>query len=184
MMRALRILAEDPHNTILIITGLTKLKLGDTFSDMKNVTIGTSNGLVYSWGENLSTMEEVAALQARRELIKNGDCKLPTSASSHTLLGMTLNDINSDCSQQREWKSIDFKIDWQAVRDIAVPIISKFTFRTNGTCQTPRLVCLSMCLLMNGFIWIDSIEFLVLVGPILVQIRSGVNVKQINVVLN
>ena len=33
---------------------------------------------------------------------------------------------------------LDYKIDWNSVRDISVPIISKFTFRTNGTCQTPR----------------------------------------------
>lgn len=29
-------------------------------------------------------------------------------------------------------------IDWDAISAIAVPIITKFTFRTNGTCQTPR----------------------------------------------
>ena len=32
-------------NTLIII--------GDTFKGMKNITIVTSNGLVYSWGENL-----------------------------------------------------------------------------------------------------------------------------------
>ena len=36
-----------------MITGLTKQKLGDTFFGLKNVTLATSNGLVYSWGQNL-----------------------------------------------------------------------------------------------------------------------------------
>jgi hypothetical protein len=37
----------------VVITGLTKQKLGDTFAGLKNVTLATSNGLVYSWGQNL-----------------------------------------------------------------------------------------------------------------------------------
>lgn len=36
-----------------MITGLTKAKLGDTFAGLKNVTLATSNGLVYSYGQNL-----------------------------------------------------------------------------------------------------------------------------------
>jgi hypothetical protein len=37
----------------VVITGLTKQKLGDTFAGLRNVTLATSNGLVYSWGQNL-----------------------------------------------------------------------------------------------------------------------------------
>lgn len=37
----------------MIVTGLTKLKLGTIFKDMPNVTLVTSNGLVYSWGANM-----------------------------------------------------------------------------------------------------------------------------------
>ena len=37
----------------MIVTGLIKLKLGETFHGLKNITIATSNGLVYSWGQNL-----------------------------------------------------------------------------------------------------------------------------------
>mmetsp|Transcript_19883 Transcript_19883/g.14613 ORF Transcript_19883/g.14613 Transcript_19883/m.14613 type:complete len:238 (-) Transcript_19883:46-759(-) len=48
---------------------------------------------------------------------------LPASASS---------------ASERVWDCMDFAIDWGAVGEIAVPIITKFTFRTNGTCQTPR----------------------------------------------
>ena len=39
----------------------------------------------------------------------------------------------------RTWGCLDFNIDWLAVRNIANPIITKFTYRTNGTCQSPRI---------------------------------------------
>lgn len=41
----------------MIVTGLTKLKLGTIFKDMPNVTLVTSNGLVYSWGANMENPE-------------------------------------------------------------------------------------------------------------------------------
>mmetsp|Transcript_2621 Transcript_2621/g.2601 ORF Transcript_2621/g.2601 Transcript_2621/m.2601 type:complete len:1079 (+) Transcript_2621:113-3349(+) len=39
----------------------------------------------------------------------------------------------------RTWDHMDLSIDWDAVKNIAVPIMSKFTTRTNGTCMTPRV---------------------------------------------
>lgn len=42
-------------------------------------------------------------------------------------------------SHGRVWDCLDFNIDWATVRNIAVPITTKFTFRTNGTCQSPRI---------------------------------------------
>ena len=53
MMASLRTLCDDPSNCVMVITGLTKMKLGDTFKDYPNLTIVTSNGLVYSWGKNM-----------------------------------------------------------------------------------------------------------------------------------
>ena len=38
----------------------------------------------------------------------------------------------------RVWEYNKGQIDWTAVTQIAQPIIEKFTFRTNGTCPTPR----------------------------------------------
>ena len=43
----------------MVVTGLTKLKLGDAFKGYPNVTLVTSNGLVYSWGANMLTQEEL-----------------------------------------------------------------------------------------------------------------------------
>jgi hypothetical protein len=110
----------------MIVTGLTKVKLGDVFGDMKNITLATSSGLIYSWGANLN----------------------PDNVDQ--------DDTTSNVSFQRNWGCLDFSIDWDAVRNIAgsvylsndnnfpfyfillVPIMTKFTFRTNGTCLSPR----------------------------------------------
>lgn len=137
-MASIRSLASDPRNCVLIVTGLTKLKLGDLFSDMANVTIGTSNGLVHSWGANLLTYDEMDKIASSAKLHDPTSpvTSNPNSNSNNSLLKLTMKDINEVSS--RWWDSLHFDVDWEAVRDIAVPIITKFTFRTNGTCQTPR----------------------------------------------
>ncbi len=54
MMEAVQRLSADPLNAILVITGITRMKFGQTFKDLKNVAIATSNGLIYSWGDMLA----------------------------------------------------------------------------------------------------------------------------------
>lgn len=169
MMDAIRKLSEDPKNVVMVVTGLTKLKLGDNFNDMNNVTIVTSGGLVYSWGDNLlknntpsyqayseyypstdaladglSAADSLSLVSERLESLKIG------KEQNKTLSGVKSNDslraaISSGLMQKhfsstgREWEFLPNTVDWQAVSDIAMPIISRFTFRTNGTCQTPRI---------------------------------------------
>lgn len=130
MMHALKVLSDDPNNIVMVMTGLTRLKVGDTFKGMKNITLVTSNGLVYSWGENLSSLCE-----RRKESTTRG-CS--TSALDSALFP---DDLFSQIDDEgREWSNFDFGIDWEAVCKIAVPIISQYTFRTNGTCLSPRWV--------------------------------------------
>jgi hypothetical protein len=50
----------------MIVTGLTKLKLGDTFSNMKNLTLVTSNGLVYRWGMNILNKQAASPIFVNR----------------------------------------------------------------------------------------------------------------------
>lgn len=114
LLQALKELSEDPLNIVVVITGLTKAKVLGTFADMPNITLATSHGLVYSYGANL-----------RQALDLSATITVPTSFSSSTV-------------EERKWEYLDGGIDWQTVSDIAVPIITKFTYRTNGTCQTPR----------------------------------------------
>jgi len=147
VMEAVRRLSEDPRNVVMVMTGLTRIKLGDTFKGMKNVTLVTSNGLVYSWGANLQTMEE-------KENLKRGMPTLSSSASSSSSSAANLAAAAAAAAAEQEysddrtphvddegrvWSYLDFQIDWQSVCKVAVPIISKFTYRTNGTCLSPRI---------------------------------------------
>jgi trehalose-6-phosphatase len=97
--------------------------------------------LVFSWGANLLNSSD---------LLKHKDF-LSTSASSERLSARVaqespefeqdfqgLNEYLQD-DEGRIWSYLNFNIDWQAVCHIAVPIITKFTFRTNGTCLSPRI---------------------------------------------
>jgi len=162
MMEALRKLNSDPQNAILIVTGLTKIKLGDTFKGLENITLATSNGLVYSWGKNLLTCEESEQLEISMGTIKEAEVIENSLESqleaaivarnrvrSRSFTASILLDDDNHMSAAalavfqdplgRSWTASDYKIDWIAVRNIAVPITTKFTFRTNGTCQSPRI---------------------------------------------
>jgi hypothetical protein len=49
-----------------------------------------------------------------------------------------LSSLAVDIEDTRSWEYISGDIDWKSVDEIAAPIITKFTFRTNGTCQSAR----------------------------------------------
>merc|ERR1711871_228865 len=110
MLDALGKLSEDPHNAVMVITGLTKLKMGNVFDKYPNITLATSNGLVFYWGRNLLTEQETIEFNEKKA-----------------------------SSIEDKWQTMDFDIDWETVKEIAVPIMTRFVFRTNGTCLTPRI---------------------------------------------
>eukprot|EP01041_Mallomonas_annulata_P003536 gene3536-7030_t len=123
MLAAVQKLSEDPNNAILVVTGITRAKLGGIFNNMKNVTVATSIGLVYSWGSHMLTEEE-----------RDRGTLSTSSLDAYN----TTNGSEVDVSG-RPWECLDFDIDWNGVREVAEPIITRFTARTNGTCQSPRI---------------------------------------------
>ena len=184
MMAAIRRLAADPRNAVLVLTGLTRKKLGDVFAGrgMRNVSLATSNGLVYSWGDSVRSADEKAqsAVADLERSVPTLPSRLPSSMHSESSGGGTFSnpatgeciillfffllniyltlfhififqDIQSDsralldgeaahCDEDgRCWRHMDFSIDWSHVHAIAMPVINKFTWRTNGTCLSPRL---------------------------------------------
>ena len=177
MMDALRRLSDDPRNCVLVVTGLTKLKLSDVFEGLDNISLATSNGLVYSWGRNIRRADDfdktnsvsltetpgdfdmrlqealqLASLGRRRSdssthLLEafTEDEELATAGlnskkgASFSKLNRISYDFFSNSSDNRLWECIDFNIDWKEVRNISVPITTKFMFRTNGTCLSPRI---------------------------------------------
>jgi trehalose 6-phosphate synthase/phosphatase len=113
MLSSLRKLSNDPRNEVVVMTGLTKERLGDAFRGCPNITLATSNGLEHSWGRRLA--EVVTAFSGE---------------TAATIFG----------ADDRRWNIMDFShIDWVAVRTIAEPIMTRFTYRTNGSMISPRV---------------------------------------------
>ncbi|KAJ1440890.1 hypothetical protein B484DRAFT_391004 [Ochromonadaceae sp. CCMP2298] len=157
MMAALKELSDDPRNVVMVVTGLTKLKLGDTFQGLHNLTLATSNGLVYSWGLNLLPPTHVLRsreVQAPTLTLpsKRVRKESPPQSAQQQQQGQDTKDatgpngdgkgdllLQSLADEERDWGFLACNIDWRGVSDIAIPIITKFTYRTNGTCQTPRI---------------------------------------------
>lgn len=103
----------------MVVTGLTKLKLGDIFMDMPNVTLLTSIGLVYRWGANI---------------------KLDANSTSEAtnFQKYLSNDSTSPAAQaQLRWEFLENSIDWEAVSNIASKLTlpypaSLFPFLSDG----------------------------------------------------
>lgn len=101
MLAAIRALAANPSNAVLVITGLGRRKIEKIFGDIPNLTIASSNGLVHSWGSNFRGADEVE----------------PSA---------------------RTWETLDLDVDWREVVNVALPILTKFTARTNGSSISMR----------------------------------------------
>jgi hypothetical protein len=104
------------------------------------VTLATSNGLVYSLGENLRenlsplTHPVFGPSKTAPSMI---GLENPNNSRSihHTPI---TNIVKIETEDDRIWEYIPGNIDWKAVNAIAEPILTKFTFRTNGTCISSR----------------------------------------------
>jgi trehalose-6-phosphatase len=113
---------------------LSRKKLGNIFQDFKNVTLATSNGLVYSLGENLREVLHHRKPHLNRSDSLNVENPVTTLSFGNT----TTNIVKIETEDDRVWEYIPGNIDWKAVNAIAEPILTKFTFRTNGTCISSR----------------------------------------------
>ena len=110
VMLALKRLSEDPKNIVLVVTGLTKLKLGDTFYGMKNISLATTNGLVYSWGENLTKLYGIANQFSAFEEQKGG--------GQYDLLD----------NEDRHWEFLQTNVDWPEVYSVYTSIYMLYTY--------------------------------------------------------
>jgi len=127
MMNAIRVLSEDPHNVVVIVTSLTRLKLGSIFAGFKNLTLVTSNGLVFSWGLNMINSDDRICQHEAMNVVS------PPAPDDYSFGNVQIDD------EGRMWSYFDYNIDWKAVCEISVPIIQKYTFRTNGTSLSKRV---------------------------------------------
>jgi len=128
IMQALRVLSDDPHNVVVVVTSLTRLKLGTIFAGFKNLTLVTSNGLVFSWGQNMINSDDrISQHEVMNAVVP------AVSPDDYSFGNVQIDD------EGRMWSYLDYKIDWKAVCNISVPIIQKYTFRTNGTSLSQRV---------------------------------------------
>lgn len=69
--------------------------------------------------------------------VVSGDSQQNLEMAVGNIPGLGLAASNGACyadpGGEREWKYLDFNVDWNAVKKVAMPIISKFTARTNGS---------------------------------------------------
>ncbi|KAL7488757.1 hypothetical protein ACHAW6_014361 [Cyclotella cf. meneghiniana] len=70
--------------------------------------------------------------------VVSGDSQQNLEVAVGDIAGLGLAASNGACfadpgGQERTWKYLDFGVDWQAVQKSAMPIISKFTARSNGS---------------------------------------------------
>lgn len=193
LMAAIRKLASDRNNVVAVMSGLTREKLGGIFDDIPNLTIATSNGVVYSWGVGLlwdtdiipeaeedgvpSCIVSVSSEDGENE--ENGDkftskkpnltCNTNLQAKQPSTLTPTSGRGNSRSNQShlpldsqiaidgtfddslsikrsssvvaidREWICMHDEVNWQEVNQRVIPIMAKYTARTNGSYISPRI---------------------------------------------
>lgn len=71
--------------------------------------------------------------------VVSGDSQPNLEAAVGNVQGLGLAASNGTCFagpggiEGRQWQYLDFGVDWTAVKKVAMPIISKFTARTNGS---------------------------------------------------
>ena len=70
--------------------------------------------------------------------VVSGDSQQNLEMAVGNIPGLGLAASNGACftdpgHSEREWEYLDFGVDWNAVKVVAMPIISKFTARTNGS---------------------------------------------------
>lgn len=194
VMAALKLLSEDPNNAVIIMTSLSRKKLGDIFDQFENITISTSNGMVCSWGKNIvsnggeDSNIEVEESQSdssdsesdhstsktesdedesddddangifrshpgfKKEGIDAPRSPSPTPSPRESLLSssprgrpVSMDSFvwrrkdSASFRTNRKWDHMNLSIDWETVKNIAVPLMDKFTTRTNGTYMTQRV---------------------------------------------
>jgi len=105
----------------MVVTGLTKLKMGDTFSEMKNVTLLTSIGLVYRWGKNIQPVESPYATTTKLKKLQ-GSSSFAEALHTHqnVFKDFATKDPPTPATHAHyKWEFLDNNIDWNAVSAIA-----------------------------------------------------------------
>jgi len=125
-IEALRRLSEDPNNAVYIISGLALEYMIQPFRDVPKVGLVAQNGLCYSLAAGGVDAADGASLSSsaaagRGVFVKSTSNDKLLEAAGETITG------------GRRWYLPDFGVDWPTVKAIALPIMHRYTGRTNGS---------------------------------------------------
>ena len=114
VMEALRILSSDPKNEVFVISGLQLLPLEEVFGHLDRIGLAAANGLYLSMPQ-LDNQQNTT-----------------TSPLPGANPGSTTGNTQRK-GKKRQWSLLDYGVDWTEVKDIALPILERYTARTNGS---------------------------------------------------
>jgi trehalose 6-phosphate synthase/phosphatase len=109
IVNALKRLSEDPNNAVYVSSGLAKDPLEFPFRDLPRIGLAAQNGLCFSLAAGAIAHGRVRTFQP-----------LPDR-------------LDGKVRSERRWYVPDFGVDWDAVKGIALPILNRYTGRTNGS---------------------------------------------------
>eukprot|EP00968_Pinguiococcus_pyrenoidosus_P019693 scaffold2171_cov253-Pinguiococcus_pyrenoidosus.AAC.7 len=101
---ALDVLSRDSRNLIMIVSSLQREMLEKIFAAYPEIGLGASNGHSFSWPE-----------------------RLKVSSSDE------FSEFKIAYGEQRQWEVFDYGVDWDAVQAVALPIMERYTWHTNGS---------------------------------------------------
>lgn len=120
VMESLRLLSADPKNEVFIISGLQLLPLEEVFGHLDRIGLAAANGLYLSMPQESDADKESLSTTPR---------SVPPGSHPEDASGLP----QQHKGKKRSWSLLDYGVKWAEVKDIALPILERYTARTNGS---------------------------------------------------
>mmetsp|Transcript_27073 Transcript_27073/g.72919 ORF Transcript_27073/g.72919 Transcript_27073/m.72919 type:complete len:1138 (+) Transcript_27073:380-3793(+) len=133
-------LSADPANQIYVVSGLARSPLEAAFVDLPLVGLAASNGLCYTAHADemldgtggLGSSGSLGSLSGGLGGGGSGGGSGGSAASAQEVRLRRMN-MSSQQSGARDWFIFDYGVNWDLVKAIAMPILNRYTARTNGS---------------------------------------------------
>jgi len=107
-------LASDPNNTVFVISAVQRERLAKVFRSCPEVGLAASNGMTYTWPGDSPESASGEQQTLRSSMVEGGG-------------------ESTQIAEGRVWTKFDYGIDWDEVKDVALPILNRITAHTNGS---------------------------------------------------
>jgi len=118
-------LSADPANQVYVVSGLARSPLEAAFVDLPLVGLAASNGLCYT-----AHADEVVDGGGGGG---GGGGGAAAAAASSQEVRLRRMHMSSQQKGARDWFIFDYGVNWDLVKAIAMPILQRYTARTNGS---------------------------------------------------